>query len=156
MLKCRDIGRFSKLASPGSQLERPTTNTSTPVFSGSCAAWAIHRSAPRRCSQLLCSRSILATSRCSFVLTGGTWIKSAQSAREALPLRAVAPSRPAARLPIPSSGSSLSRALWHDAIRQQMQNLAHAALPVGIELAGLCDGCLEQIGASAAQRGIRG
>ena len=74
-------------------------------------------------------------------------------------LRPCAPSRlagPQARLPIPSSGSSLSRALWHDAIRQQMQNLAHAALPVGIELAGLRDGCLEQIGASAAQRGIRG
>ena len=42
------------------------------------------------------------------------------------------------------------------ASRQQMLDLAQAALSIGIELAGRCDGCLEQVGESATRRGIRG
>jgi hypothetical protein len=39
--------------------------------------------------------------------------------------------------------------------RQQMQDLAQTALPIGIELAGSCDGCLDQVGEIATRRGIR-
>ena len=37
-----------------------------------------------------------------------------------------------------------------------MQDRAQAALPVGIELAGCCDGCLDKVGKSATRCGIRG
>jgi hypothetical protein len=33
-----------------------------------------------------------------------------------------------------------------------LQDLSQAALPLGIELASLCHGCLEQVGASAKRR----
>jgi hypothetical protein len=40
--------------------------------------------------------------------------------------------------------------------RQKIQDLAQSALRVGIELAGRCNGFLEQVGESATRRGIRG